>query len=78
MNHEFFLGFFFTEGPVWHEQRRFALRNLRDFGFGRRHDELESELHDETLNLINLIKNGPQYEFEKVFTTSLFQLISNL
>lgn len=61
-----FLGFFFTEGHLWHEQRRFALRNLRDFGFGRRQDELESEIHDEILNLIDLIKNGPKYDFEKV------------
>lgn len=69
-------GIFFTEGPLWHEQRRYALRYLRDFGFGRRQDELELELHDETLNLIDLIKNGPKYEFEKVcasfkFTTFL-------
>lgn len=61
------IGIFFTEGPLWHEQRRFALRNLRDYGFGRRQDELELELHDETLNLIDLIKNGPKYDFEKVF-----------
>lgn len=51
---------------MWHEQRRFALRNLRDFGFGRRQDELELELQDEILNLIDLIKNGPKYDFEKV------------
>lgn len=51
---------------MWHEQRRYALRNLRDFGFGRRQDELESELLGETLNLIELIKNGPKFEFEKV------------
>ncbi|XP_055317679.1 probable cytochrome P450 304a1, partial [Sitodiplosis mosellana] len=58
-------GLFFSEGPLWHEQRRFALRILRDFGFGRRQDELESELNDEILNLIDLIKNGPKYSFEK-------------
>lgn len=60
------LGIFFTEGPLWFEQRRFALRNLRDFGFGRRQDELEAELQDEILNLIDLLKNGPKYDFEKV------------
>lgn len=62
-----FVGIFFTEGPVWHEQRRYALRNLRDFGFGRRQDVFEMELQDEILNLIDLIKNGPKYDFEKVF-----------
>lgn len=61
-----FPGIFFTDGALWHEQRRFALRNLRDFGFGRRHDELELELNDETLHLIDLLKNGPKYNFEKV------------
>lgn len=49
-----------------HEQRRYVLRNLRDFGLGCRHTELETELNDELLNLIDLIKNGPKYDFEKV------------
>lgn len=62
-----FLGIFFSEGQTWFEQRRFALRNLRDFGFGRRQDELEIELENETRNLIDLLKNGPKYDFEKVF-----------
>jgi hypothetical protein len=26
---------FFSDGPFWVEQRRFTLRNLRDFGFGK-------------------------------------------
>lgn len=60
------VGIFFTEGQTWFEQRRFALRNLRDFGFGRRQDGLESEIEDEILNLIDLLKNGPKHEFEKV------------
>lgn len=62
-----FPGIFFTDSALWHEQRRFALRNLRDFGFGRRHDELELELNDEILHLIDLLKNGPKYNFEKVY-----------
>lgn len=52
---------------MWFEQRRFALRNLRDFGFGRRQDELESEIEDEIRILIDLLKNGPKYDFEEVF-----------
>lgn len=62
----YFTGLFFTEGQLWHEQRRFTLRNLRDFGFGRRHVELELELNDEIKNLIDLIKNGPEFHHEKV------------
>lgn len=69
-----FLGIFFTEGQLWLEQRRFSLRNMRDFGFGRREDELESEMQDEILSLIDLLKNGPKYEFEKV---RLFRAIHN-
>lgn len=61
-----FLGIFFSEGPIWFEQRRFSLRFMRDFEFGRRQDELESEIEDEILILIDLLKNGPKYEFEKV------------
>lgn len=61
-----FQGIFFTEGDSWHEQRRYALRNLRDFGFGRRFDELELEINEEITQFINLLKNGPVYEHEKV------------
>lgn len=29
----------FTEGTFWTEQRRFSLRHLRDFGFGKKSTE---------------------------------------
>lgn len=61
-----FQGIFFTEGDAWHEQRRYALRNLRDFGFGRRFDELELEISDEITQFMDVLKNGPVYEYEKV------------
>lgn len=61
-----FKGIFNTEGPTWHEQRRYTLRYLRDFGFGRRFDELENDINDEITNFIDLLKNGPKYEHEKV------------
>lgn len=59
-------GVFFSEGDLWHEQRRFLLRFLRDYGLGRRFDELELELNEEILEFVNFIKNGPKYDFEKV------------
>lgn len=61
-----FVGIFFTEGAAWHEQRRFMLRYLRDFGFGRRFDELETVINDEITNFIDMLKNGPKYEHENV------------
>lgn len=59
-------GIFFSEGELWHEQRRFLLRYLRDFGFGRRFDELELELNDELMEFVDFLKNGPKHEHEKV------------
>jgi hypothetical protein len=60
-------GIFFTDGPFWLHQRRFTLRNLRDFGFGRRYQEYEVEVLDEMKNLVNIIKEGPKYEHEKKY-----------
>ncbi|XP_055852081.1 probable cytochrome P450 304a1 [Episyrphus balteatus] len=58
-------GIFFQEGPIWKEQRRFIIRYLRDFGFGRRFQELELVINEEIKDFIDLIKNGPKYEHEK-------------
>lgn len=60
-------GIFFSDGDLWHDQRRFMLRYMRDFGFGRRFDELELEINDELVQLVDFLKNGPKYDFEKVF-----------
>lgn len=59
-------GIFFKEGPLWKNQRRFALRHLRDYGFGRRFEELEIHIDEELRDFIDLVRNGPKYEFEKV------------
>ncbi|XP_017464536.1 PREDICTED: probable cytochrome P450 304a1 [Rhagoletis zephyria] len=62
-SHEFF-GIFFRDGPVWKEQRRFIVRFLRDFGFGRRFSELEFVMQEEVTDLLDLIRNGPRYPHE--------------
>lgn len=63
-------GIFFVDGDFWLHQRRFTLRNLRDFGFGRRYQEYEVEVIDEMKNLVDLIKSGPRYDHEsKYFKT---------
>ncbi|KAK7793940.1 hypothetical protein R5R35_007703 [Gryllus longicercus] len=48
------LGIFFNNGPAWMEQKRFMLRNMRDFGFGRRYKSMEETLREETEELIAL------------------------
>ncbi|XP_023163518.2 probable cytochrome P450 304a1 [Drosophila hydei] len=57
-------GIFFQEGLLWKEQRRFILRYLRDFGFGRRFDQLEMVINEEITDMIDLIRSGPRYEHE--------------
>ncbi|XP_015181779.1 PREDICTED: probable cytochrome P450 304a1 [Polistes dominula] len=59
------LGIFFTDGEQWREQRRFALRHMRDFGFGRRHESFETKSREELNILMDLLKNGPMNEDEK-------------
>jgi Cytochrome P450 len=63
-------GIFFTDGGYWQHQRRFALRNLRDFGFGRRFECYESEVKSEMENLIEMIESGVKYEHERAFLKS--------
>lgn len=60
-------GIFFTDGAFWLHQRRFTLRNLRDFGFGRRYADYEVEVIHEMKDLVDLIKEGPKYEHEKKY-----------
>ena len=42
-------GVLFSQGSYWREQRRFLLRNLRDFGFGK--SEMEDAILDEVEKL---------------------------
>ncbi|KAK9307391.1 hypothetical protein QLX08_002285 [Tetragonisca angustula] len=61
------LGIFFTEGSYWQEQRRFILRHMRDFGFGRRHEKIEADTMEEIAILIDMLKEGPINDTEKSF-----------
>ncbi|PZC85438.1 hypothetical protein B5X24_HaOG200008 [Helicoverpa armigera] len=58
------LGIFFTDGYFWHVQRRFSLRYLRDYGFGRRDDTLESVVAGEVKEMLDLRLSGPKYPAE--------------
>lgn len=59
-------GFFFTQNQLWFEQRRFTLRYLRDFGFGRRFETLEAEITEELQHVVDWLRYGPKYEHENV------------
>nr|QEP99753.1 cytochrome P450 monooxygenase CYP304F17 [Glyphodes pyloalis] len=59
------LGIFFTDGYFWHVQRRFSLRYLRDFGFGRRDHTLEAVMESELKEVIDMTINGPKFPAEK-------------
>ncbi|KAH8243800.1 hypothetical protein KR032_010219 [Drosophila birchii] len=57
-------GIFFQEGALWKEQRRFILRYLRDFGFGRRFEQLELVIQEQLTDMLDLIRNGPKHQHE--------------
>lgn len=59
-------GIFFVEGAFWKDQRRFTLRHLRDYGFGRRFAQLEIEVRDEICLFLDILRNGPKYPHEHV------------
>ncbi|KAF4524066.1 hypothetical protein B566_EDAN013014 [Ephemera danica] len=54
------MGIVFHNGPGWREQRRFALRHLRDFGFGRR--SMEVYIHEEAQALFNIMETHEDYD----------------
>jgi len=49
---------------LWKEQRRFILRYLRDFGFGRRFEQLELVIQEQLTDMLDMIRNGPKYPHE--------------
>ncbi|KAL4708285.1 hypothetical protein ACJJTC_007691 [Scirpophaga incertulas] len=59
------LGIFFTDGYFWHVQRRFSLRYMRDYGFGRRDEVLEQVVESEMKEIIDMTLHGPKYPIEE-------------
>lgn len=57
-------GIFFIDGIFWQDQRRFTLRHLRDFGFGRRMEDYELEVKNEMEIMIKCFKEGPKFDYE--------------
>lgn len=69
------LGIVFTDGPFWQEQRRFSLKHLRNFGFGRRdmEDHITLEAKELVANLRSKI-NEP-LEMHQAFDISVLNVL---
>merc|ERR1719397_1762811 len=55
-------GIITTDGPEWTDQRRFALKHLKDFGFGRA--GLEGVIQGEVEDLVELLMKHNQKDFK--------------
>lgn len=64
-------GIFFDDGPEWLHQRRFTLREMRDFGFGRRSENFEQVLDEEITDMLNEI-NGKTDKGERILLPDVF------
>jgi hypothetical protein len=53
-------GVFFSDGPFWIEQRRFALQHLRDLGFGRR--IMVASICEEVEDVIKELRQHEEFE----------------
>ncbi len=78
-------GVIFSHGNYWKELRRFLLRNLRDFGFGKTSMEdlfqdevtklrqLLSQRCDEPINLVSVLLNFISFVLVRVAKEGLFK-----
>lgn len=71
-------GIIFTEGTKWQEQRRFTLRHLRDFGFGRK--SMEAIIAEEALELTDRLKahEGKPISTDNAFNAAIINALWSL
>jgi methyl farnesoate epoxidase / farnesoate epoxidase len=68
-----------TEGPFWHEQKRFTLRHLRDLGFGK--TSYEDMMLDEIQELLGEISAAAEADpgrvvnYKGIFDISLINVL---
>ncbi|KAL7642656.1 UNVERIFIED_CONTAM: hypothetical protein RMT77_007221 [Armadillidium vulgare] len=69
------LGIVSTNGPHWHELRRFSLRHLRDLGMGK--SKIVSAIQFEVTELVNHIKKqaGKPAPFPNVLTMAVINVL---
>jgi len=63
-------GVILSNGKYWREQRRFLLKNLRDFGFGKQ--SMESIIQEELTKLVKKLSKIPQVIVNFLIHISLF------
>lgn len=69
-------------GNGWKEMRRFSIRTLRDFGFGKQknmEETLEEELNDLTQSIsLEISKGNPIINMKQYFTISVLNILWNM
>lgn len=58
-------GIILVDGEFWHEQRRFFLRQLREFGFGTKN--MSRLIEEEAQELVTYIENTIKYDDTNIF-----------
>jgi len=68
-------GVLISNGATWSEQRRFTLRALRDFGFGKA--SMEEMIHEEVLMFLEVIKKaeGEPFDFGNKFNLPILNAL---
>ena len=66
----------YSEGKTWVDQRRFALRTLRDFGFGKQ--GMEEMIQDEVEMFKNLISQVQCTMYNQMLTETMNVILITL
>lgn len=67
------LGVIFTDGPLWIEHRRFTIRHLKDFGFGKK--SAEGVILEETEELVKEIKEKKVVQVAGLFSVATINVL---
>ena len=67
-----------SSGPLWKEHRTFALKTLRDFGFGKRN--LQTKIHEQVEVFLSNIteKKGEAFDVKPLLKMSIASVIASI